>query len=269
VNCVETLERLDTWLDSELSPADSAAVERHLETCPVCSGVLANRKALRERLRHVAGSAKPAPELAARIHSRLAADDSPDLMRRGFLAAAAMVLMSVGTYTAWKSGHLRMTPASQEDYIASIVPEVAPVMRIGLQQHVHCAVFRSYPAQTPGEEALARSLGAQYAGLVREMETHVPGGFRVVMAHGCEYKGRPYSHVVAKQGGDLISLLITRRADGEAFDGTSVYSSGTSRFSIAGFETPEHLIYLVSDLDRSANAAVFESMTGSLKTVVS
>jgi Putative zinc-finger len=269
VNCAEALERMDGWLDGELSPADSAAVARHLEMCPACSGLLANRMALRERLRRVVRSAEPAPELAARIHSRLAADDSPDLMRRGFLAAAAMVLMSVGTYTAWKSGHLRLTPAAQEDYIASIVPEVAPIMRIGLQQHVHCAVFRGYPAQAPGEEELARGLGSECAGLVRVMETHVPGGFRVVMAHQCQYKGRPYIHVVAKQGDDLISLLITRRTDGEAFDGASVYSSGVSRFSIAGFETPEHLIYLVSDLNRSANAAMFEAMTGSLRTIVS
>ena len=269
LNCAGTLERLDAWLDGELSPADSTAVARHLETCAACSGILANRLSLRERLRSIARSAQPAPELAARIHSRLAPDDSPDLMRRGFLAAAAMVLMSVGTYTAWKSGHLRMTPAAREDYIASILPEVAPVMRIGLQQHVHCAVFRSYPEQAPGEEELARHLGPQYAGLVRVMQAHVPGEFRVVMAHRCEYKERLYVHVVAKHGGDLISLLITRRAEGEAFDGASVYSSGVSRFSIAGFETPEHLIYLVSDLDQSANAAMFDSMTGSLKTSIS
>ena len=269
LNCAGTLDCLDAWLDGELSPAESAGVARHLETCAVCSGILANRLSLRERLRHVARSAQPAPELAGRIHSRLTPDDSPDLMRRGFLAAAAMVLMSVGTYTAWKSGHLRMTPAAREDYIASILPEVAPVMRIGLEQHVHCAVFRSYPAQAPGEEELARDLGPQYAGLVRDMQTHVPGGFRVVMAHRCEYNGRPYIHVVAKHGGDLISLLITRRAEGEAFDGVSVYSSGVSRFSIAGFETPEHLIYLVSDLDQGGNAAVFEAMTGSLRTVIS
>jgi len=268
LNCAGTLECLDAWLDGELSPADSAAVARHLETCAGCSGVLANRLSLRERLRRVGRSAEPAPELAQRIHSRLGVDDSPNRTRRGFLAAAAMVLMSVGTYAAWKSGHLRMTPAAREDYIASILPEVAPVMRIGLQQHVHCAVFRSYPAQAPGEEELARDLGPYYAGLVRVMQTHVPGGFRVVMAHRCGYKERPYVHVVAKRGSDLISLLITRRADGEAFDGTSVYSSGVSRFSIAGFETPEHLIYLVSDLDQGANAAVFETMTASLKTGV-
>jgi hypothetical protein len=279
LNCDGTLEQLDAWLDGELSPADSAAVARHLETCAACCGVLANRVALRERLRRVARSAEPATELAARIHSRLGVEDSPDRTRRGFLAAAAMVLVSVGTYAAWKSGHLRMTPAAREDYIASLVPEVAPVMRIGLQQHVHCAVFRTYPAHAPGEEELAHDLGPQYEGLVRVMETHVPGGFRVVMAHGCEYKGRPYIHVVAKRGGDLISLLITRRAEGEAFDdhlravahegGTPVYSSGVSRFSIAGFETPEHLIYLVSDLDQGANAAVFEAMTASLRTVIS
>jgi anti-sigma factor RsiW len=279
VNCAGVLERLDGWLDGELSPADTDAVARHLETCAACSGVLANRAALRERLRRVARSAEPAPELAARIHSCLGVDNSANRTRRGFLAAAATVLLSVGTYAAWKSGHLRLTPGAREDYIASIVPEVAPVMRIGLQQHVHCAVFRSYPAQAPGEEELERGLVRQYAGLVRVMETHAPGGFRVAMAHQCEYKGRPYNHVVARRGGDPISLLITGRADGEAFDdhlravanqgGTPVYSSGVSRFSIAGFETPDHLIYLVSDLDQRANAAVFEAMTGSLRTVVS
>jgi anti-sigma factor RsiW len=279
LNCAGTLERLDAWLDRELPPAERDALARHLETCPVCSGVLANRSALRGRLRRVARSEIPAPDLAGRIRSHFAVDESPSRTRRGFLAAAAMVLVSAGTYSAWKSGHLRITAAAREDYIASLVPGVAPVMRIGLQQHVHCAVFRTYPAQSPGEEELASGLGASYAALAPVLQTHVPGGFRVVMAHRCEYKNRPYIHVVARQDGDLISLLITRRADGEAFGeylravanegGTPVYSSGVSRFSIAGFETPEHLIYLVSDLSQDANAAVFERMTGSLRTVVS
>ncbi len=279
LNCAGALQGLDAWIDGELSPAEYDAVARHLQTCPACSAVLANRTALRDRLRRVARLAEPAPDLAARIHSRLAVDDSAGRNRRGFLAAAAMLLVSVGTYSAWKSGHLRITPAAREDYIASLMREVTPVMGIGLQQHVHCAVFRSYPAQSPGEEELAAGLGPQYAALVRVVQAHVPDGFRVAMAHRCEYKGRPYIHVVARRGGDLISLLITRRAEGESFDdhlravakedGTALYSSGVSHFSIAGFQTTEHLIYLVSGLNQGANAAVFEAMTVPLRTVVS
>lgn len=279
MNCAEVLDRLDTWLDRELPPDEAAEVARHLETCATCNALVANRTAVRDRLRHAARSVQPQPQLAARIHARIASDRPDHQARWGFLAAAAMVLLTLGTYSSWKSGHLRMTPESRANYIASLVPEVAPLMRIGLQQHVHCAVFRSYPAQYPTLPELAASLGPQYSGLVPVMQAHVPAGFHVVMAHKCDYNGRQYIHVVAREGGNLISLLITKRDWGEAFEkdlravaaeaGTPVYSSVVPRFSIAGFETPQYLVYLVSDLNQGANLSILESMTQTLRTALS
>lgn len=279
LNCAQALARLDTRLDGELTETEAATLARHLENCATCSAVLANRMAVRERLRKVVRSAQPAPGMAVRVRSGISAGNGRNGARWGFLAAAALVLLTVGGYNSWKNGHFRMTPESRLSYIASIVPEVAPIMRVGLQQHVHCAVFRSYSAQNETVAQLAGSLGPQFAALVPVLQARVPAGFQVVLAHRCNFNGRQYIHVVARRKSELISLLITQRSGGEAFEsdlravaseaGTPVYSSGIKRFSIAGFETSRYLVYLVSDLSQTENATVFEAMTPALRTDLS
>lgn len=69
--CLETVRRLDDYLDRELSPAETIEVERHLETCDGClkrfqfEGAVLEE--LRVKLRHV-----PIPAtLAARLKSLL------------------------------------------------------------------------------------------------------------------------------------------------------------------------------------------------------
>ena len=46
------------------------------------------------------------------------------------------------------SGHLRLTKASQDAYIASVSSHMGALMRIGLRDHIHCSVFRKYPQES-------------------------------------------------------------------------------------------------------------------------
>ena len=69
--CLETVRRLDDYLDRELSAAETIEVERHLQTCEGCLGRFKFEGAvldeLRMKLRRV-----PIPEtLEARLRERL------------------------------------------------------------------------------------------------------------------------------------------------------------------------------------------------------
>lgn len=274
-NCSGVMALLDRYMDQELSGEEWALVERHLNDCPGCASIAARRSALRNRLRSAARDVGSPLGLDQRIRQRLAEQTTGRNYSRvnhggGWMAAAAALLLTVSLGVYWRNGGLRFTPQAQDAYIASIAPEVAPVMRIGLQQHVHCAVFKGIPSQWPTLEEMAQSLGAEYADLAPAVQRHLPSGFRVAEAHVCSYRGRYYTHVAATDGKKLISLLITNRSQGEAFEtelravageaGVPLYISAVQRFSLAGFETRGHLVYLVSDLDYTRNLAVLKSL---------
>jgi hypothetical protein len=113
-------------------------------------------------------------------------------------------------------------------------------------------------------------MGPDGEGLLPVMQKNLPSSFRIVLAHQCNYRGRRYIHLAASDGRHLMSLLITNREQGEAFEGdlraianesdNAVFTSSAQRFGISGFETARHLIYLVSDVDPDQNLATFRAM---------
>jgi len=272
-DCGAIFPLLDRWLDRELSPAETSAVQIHLGDCPSCSAIVARRTALRHRLRGVAAAVEAPPDLAVKIRRQLY-QPAPSFFSRNWLlapvAAALLLVLAIGLSTSYQRGGLRFTEESQEFYISSISPQTVPVMRVGLQQHVHCAVFRKASA-FPSPAQMAEWLGPSFQKIIPVVESHLPRGFHVVDAHRCTYHDRQYVHLAATDGKRLLSLLITDREQGEAFEsdlravaaqsGVRLYSSGVQRFSLAGFETPGHLVYLVSDLDNSDNLAALKVLT--------
>ena len=276
-HCPRTSALLQGCLDPEPA-ANQTDMEQHLSTCPVCAHAVSEHRAshqmLRTRLRSSVLST-PAPlGLETRVRQTLDEASSRTASRRfsGWpaMAFALSALIAFGVALRWHNGGLRFTPGAQDSYIAAIAPEVAPVMRIGLQQHVHCAVFQKLPSQWPTLEEMANELGPKYADLAPALSSHLPPGFRIATAHLCEYRGRYYTHLAATDGSRLISLLITVRDPREAFEGelravsteagVPLYAAGVQRFRIAGFQTRDHLVYLVSDLPAAENLATLRSL---------
>ena len=100
---------------------------------------------------------------------------------------------------------------------------------------------------------------------------YVPPDYRLVMAHRCNFQDRKFVHLTLSNGGSLISLLITRRINGESFDpsrllsavassGTPIYRAGSQRFQVSAFESGDFLVYFVSDLPEPLNNAMMLSM---------
>ena len=58
-------------------------------------------------------------------------------------------MLMTGAGAVYQLGHLRFTTASQESYIASVSNRVATLMRVGLGDHIHCAVFRKSKKTPP------------------------------------------------------------------------------------------------------------------------
>lgn len=270
MKCTDALRWLDPYIDNQLDADATSHVLKHLEACPACFAELELRRRLRTRLKSAVDNGSTAtPYLTTKVLASVrAAERAPRWIswQRQLVATAAILVVSLGIGSiAYQLGHLRFTTEAQESYIAKISSHVSSIMRVGLGDHVHCAVFRRFPKNPPPLEHLGQNLAPEFKGLVNVVKPHVPKGFRIVLAHQCRYNSRPFIHLTMKSDTKLISLVITRKKNGEKFDGREVvsalsgsglpmYASSVQRFQIAGFETRDHLAYLVSDMPGKANS---------------
>ena len=165
---------------------------------------------------------------------------------------------------AYQLGHLRLTVRSQESYIASVSTRVATLMRVGLGDHIHCSVFRKYPRNPPTAEQFIEKMNPKYAGLIPIVRSQVPDNYRMTLAHECRYHGRRFVHLSLMNDSNMLSLVITRKGDGESFGtedmlpglvqaGIPMYQSSIQRFQMTAFETRDYLVYFISDLPKQQN----------------
>jgi len=221
---------------------------------------------MQARLKAAVQSVSAPPRLEARIRSSIRESERHGVWGRYLLPVAAVALLSLGGAVAYQLGHLRIGVQSQESYIASISGRVADVMKVGLGDHVHCTVFRKFPKHSPTLEEMTEKLGPDYAGLLPLVKDRVPTDLQIVMAHQCSYHGRKFVHLALRNDSKLLSLVISLKRDGESFtkenllpvlsdSGIPMYRSGVQRFEIAGFESRNHLVYVVSDRPGKENLA--------------
>ncbi len=185
-------------------------------------------------------------------------------VRVAWLAVAAALIGTVGTGIAYHFGYLRFTPDSRESYISSISTQVASIMRVGLGDHVNCAVFRKYPKNPPPLQAIVADIAPQYRDLISIVQSRVPAEYRIFAAHECGYHGRKFIHLTFHGDSRVLSVVITRKDSWESFtkadllpalaqSGIPIYRAGVQSFQIAAFETSAHLVYFISDLPEQKN----------------
>jgi hypothetical protein len=149
------------------------------------------------------------------------------------------------------------------------------VLRIGLKDHVECALKHDFASRRLSVEEMGARLGGQYAGLVPIMQERVPRGYGLAAAHACNVGGRQYAHLVLDNGESPVSLVITRRgANGfpkgdlastlEA-SGVTVHVAGVDGYEAAGFETRDFLGFIVSGLSREENVRMASSIMPGLR----
>jgi anti-sigma factor RsiW len=101
MNECEQAYRLGAYHDGALSPADRAAVERHLKDCPACTAEWARMQRLSGLARDLATPAMP-PGAIARLHERANSLYSRPIIRlaeaMSAVAAAILIACVVGLF---------------------------------------------------------------------------------------------------------------------------------------------------------------------------
>lgn len=255
--CEQVREQLDAYLSNELLVETTAEVLKHLKDCAACSLELESRMRVREALRRAAEK-QPVPEhLSATVRSSLRKTQpaifsflqAPPAWALALAGLIFVALAGVGVqqWLAFRSGKQL----------------IAGILRLGVSDHLHCAIHgHNYPEIPNSPDQLRQKLGPQYAGLLPVVEAKL-SGFQVLEAHICTVPGNPrkYVHFIARGGGTIVSVILTRRGSASLPEGwflvagtsggVQLYSAKLEGVSVAGFETRDYFGFVVSDLGQS------------------
>ena len=151
----------------------------------------------------------------------------------------------------------------------------ASVLKIGIGDHVHCAIDSGMSRLRFTEEEMAIKMGPDYRGLVPLVRARLSSEFEVAVAHRCTFNGREFVHLILKKDARVLSVVITRKS-GESFSkddfaadigatGVPIHESRMSELGVAGFETRDYLAFVVSDLAAEQNRLIASSLAPAVR----
>ena len=274
--CRKVLARLDSYIDNELTTESTLDLMEHFQHCAGCSREAQERQRVRTRLRTVVRAVQVPPALEGRVRDRLRQTREPRSKRFHLMAIAAALTVCFGSWVAYQLGVRRLTTAAQESYIATMSRQVAAIMRVGLGDHLLCAVIRQPTNRSKGA---VDNLPAEFRELIPIARQYMTAELPLILAHECRYHGRKYVHLTFRNGGNLLSVVIARKQNGESLgsanlpstpwtSGIPMYTAGVQQFQVAAFESRDFLVYTVSDLPRQNNLALLVALSPALQNLL-
>jgi len=271
--CQKVLAKLDSYIDNELLTESSLELMEHFQRCTACTRESQERRNMRARLQTAVREVRVPPGLEDRVRDRLRQTPEPRPKRFHLMAIAATLAVCFGWWVDYQLGTLRPTTASQESYVAEISGQVASIVRVGLGDHLHCALIRQRGRRL---EDGVDQLPVEFKELIPIVHQHLPADLPLVLAHECRYHGRNFVHLTFQNGRSLLSLVIAKKQDGESLDGANLppalsqagipmYTAGARGLHVAAFESRGFLVYTVSDLSQTDNLGVLAALAPSLQ----
>ena len=272
-HCRRIRSYLDSYLNNELMVETNHEVLTHLEACGTCSRSLEDRARLKAQVKRAVMQEYAPAALRERIAGDLRRTQgfSFKTFSLALAAAAAVLVIAAAAFLSLNSGEEPL----------SLQAEVAPgdvtgqVLKIGFDNHVFCTIDHKLANNQFTSEQMSEELGSEYAGLVPLLTEKMPRGYTVAVGHRCHYKGREFIHLITRTQDDLVSLVITRK-NGEAFPtdgvaaivqatGVPIYQAAWGNQQVAGLETRDHLVFVVSNKTSDTNMQVAAGLAPSVR----
>jgi len=273
--CRRVRSFLDSYLSNELMAETNLEVLKHLEGCVNCARALDDRARIKEQLKSVVLNLQAPDSLRKRIRSdiRRTHKSKFSLTPTWMLAAAAAVVIAVMLGLFFRAGTSIDPPKTRP---LSLVATVAPgdvskqILKVGFDDHVYCAIDHGMADKHFTPEQMSKSLGPQYEGLVALVKEKLPKDFDVAVGHRCHYQNREFIHLIMRSQTEVVSLILTQK-NGESFDaaqatellkgtGIGVHEASWHNLHVAGFETTNHLAFLVSSEGASDSVELATSL---------
>lgn len=275
-HCKRIRSYLDSYLNNELMVETNHEVLTHLEKCEECARSLEDRARIKAQLKRAVMQEYAPAALRERIAS--------DLRRgRGFsfnrvslalAAAAAVLVIAAVTFFTWGPHKKQLSLQAQ----VATGDVAGQILKIGFDDHVFCAIDHKLADKQFAAEQMSERLGPDYAGLVALVREKIPQDYTVVVGHRCHYLGREFVHLIMRNQSDIVSLVITRK-NAESFPanaaaaiaqaaGGPIYQSAWANQHVAGFETRDHLVFVVSTEPSDTNLQIAASLAPSVRDLL-
>lgn len=255
--CETTHGYIDAYLSNELLVETTHEVLKHLENCSNCKQALDSRQRVKDSLRRAVKLQLAPPGLETKLCARLR--QQPTGSRFAWLstswvaAATCAALFMVSGITAI---HVRNQSAASK------------LLALGATDHISCAIANHQSPTPPDFAAVSdpKRMGPNYGRLAPAIASQL-GEFKFVDGHRCKVGGRIYPHLILERNGTLLSVSLLEKQPGENFpsgilngakklDRIGIYQGRQESYSVAGFETAKHLIFVSSAFGDEENLAL-------------
>lgn len=259
--CRKVQITLDSHIDG-LTGDNDPGVTAHLQGCAACTLEAETRRNVRKRLKAAVREVAVPIGLEARIRGRLRQSKAQP-RKLHLMAIAATFAVGFGYWMAYRFGN---SPPGREHVFAAL-DRVAGIMRVGVGDHLHCAVILRGGNRRGPENRLPR----EFQGLMPVVSKSVPMGLPLTVAHECHHRGRRFVHLTFQNERSVASLVIARKEDGESLrdtqlpsrisaGGVPLYTAGMQTYQVAALENERYLIYVVSEMPAKNNVDLLAAM---------
>ncbi|HUF03297.1 MAG TPA: zf-HC2 domain-containing protein [Aridibacter sp.] len=276
MNCKDFRELLDSYLSDELLTETNHDILRHLEECAGCRAEIEGRRAVRARLRSAVRTA-PEFELSRSFENRMRAQIrrqpaggsrlSGELfgLRIGWVATAALALIVgvFGSIYVLRTENAPEIASNQSVLRASSLPS-GHIVNIAVTDHDNCAVkhFTEKPettlARVPGEyRDLARVVSGEMKEMLRDCD--------LIDSHSCVFNDVKFSHVILKNGRQLVSILVTKdHPDAEKAIGKAL-NFASDDYTVSRIDVEDRAVFVISQLGTEENSKAAEALAAPLR----
>lgn len=272
-SCQRGQLRLDEYLRDGQTPESSPEMADHFAQCATCATEYQARERLKSALKRAVQNDPVPPDLKDKLRQSIQSKPSGVSWWMGIAAAFLLV------FGAWASLRIIKQPPSETastivTIAEAVSPEQASIQKVGLGDHIHCAVNRDYSPGPRSDERILHDLGHDFADLLPLVRKQAPQ-YRTFLGHVCNFQGRDFVHLILMRDKIPVSIILTRK-QGEFLDAehliaslkssiVPLYLSQIDGMNVASFETNKYLGFVVSGLPRAEHQQIAASITPALR----
>ncbi len=295
--CKDFRQLLDSYISDELLIETNHDVLRHLEDCGDCRHTLTAHRDLRMQLRNAivtSSNTQIDPIFVSRVkrelhqqvlnsHGWMSSWDLSGVFGSRVLALGfgCLLIMAFGALLVFDKTNsvARIANSSPINAPANVntESEIARSVRVSWQQltaqavgdHENCAIDHKLKEEPISLDKAAKTYEAYYNGLEKTVDDAMKadltaGNVQLLESHMCIYDGRRFAHIVFKQDGKVVSVLVTDTdlPTGSVDVMTAKYDENTNA---AGLHFGHYALFVVSDLPEADNVTLAKKIAPAIR----
>ena len=271
MQCREFSEIADTYLHDELLVETNMQVHRHMENCADCRKEFGRRRELRQMVRVAMNSPKEL-EIKPYFENRLKAELRDYAMqqhgwRKYFTvrlmvpAMASLVIIAAitsGLVVNWNSHRIDLANQRSE-FTASY----AALLSDAAADHKDCALEKQMMWDSMSKmDSAEKTLYTEK--VVKPLQKQLSRNVEYLYAHDCPYAGRIFTHIILRDNGHIVSVLIDKSGNVSAMAqnlGDSIHLEKANGLQVAGFQKGDQAFFVISDLTETDNLNVARTIS--------